>query len=315
MFLILNEHSIEYDGNESESQKILENFIETFKTVIEFSHGKIQNSLHTFRDFKTVMLNPRYGYSVWRNQNIDKELLRKFLSICDRQQIISEPVNDEVEIRYNNYRDGSLLLAYENDHVLLSFATAKIWERSELEVTVDSIYDVDSKSCQLKNFYNKLVTNNNMWIEQLPTTAFVERYPNIESLRSNLAEALPNLLFHSKAIKQLEDDVRSTWYLPLANRLYELNEACNNMRGKFFDQSAFAPRTISSESPETLSKFKREYTFLFQNKQYIVKHHLRYTGNNNSQGRVYFVPIKDSKCIVYSLTTKLPTVNDPKESA
>lgn len=310
MFLILNNHSCSFEGDESQARSILETVVNAFTHVIKISEGKITNNLQTTQNFATIMLNSSYGFSVWRNQNIDRELKRKFLSICERQQIIDEEINDEMEVRYADYSDGALQIAYTKDYALLSFGTNESWKCDEIDVSINYIDESVEQHCCLKNFYNEGSIGNNSWIKTLPSFVFTEKYADINSLLNDLDNAFPNLIFHDMALKQLKNEIQSSWYHSLANRLYELDQSCLGIEDNDFDKRFFPPRTISSESKETINRFKKEYTFEYKGQSYLIKYHLRYTGN--SQGRIYFVPIEGKKCIVYSLTTKLPTVSYPK---
>lgn len=309
MFLVLNNHSTQINCVEFVAKKIIEDFIRTFTHLVKISNGKIQNSLFTHQDLKSIMLNYDYGFNVWRNHSVDIELKRKFLSMCERQKIVDMEFDDEFEIRYANFHAGALQYAYKNGYALLSFATDKIWELPELNVFVDYIDDSTSEYFVLKNFYSEII-DDKKWLDNLPQKSFLEIYPNIETLFPNIKEAFPNLLFHDKALKQFENDVQASWYSALVNKLVMLNNACDFMNGSNLDVSKFAPRSLSCESIETINRFKDDYQFNFNGINYIIKHHLRYTGNN--MGRIYFVPVNEKKCIVYSITTKLPTVSDPK---
>lgn len=310
MFLILNSHSCSFVGNRNQAQLILETLINAFTHVVKISGGRITNNLLTTQDFATIMLNDSYGFSVWRNQDVDRDLKRKFLSICERQQIIKEEINDEMEVRYIDYIDGALQIAFTKDYALLSFETNEVWKRDELDISINFIDETAEQHCCLKNFYNEGSIGNNLWIQTLPSFVFTDKYPTIKSLLDDLDNALPNLIFHKTALKQLENEIQLSWYYSLANRLHELDEYCFSIEDNDFEKSHFPPRTISSESTETLKQFENKYTFEYKGQRYLIKYHLRYTGN--SQGRIYFVPIEDKKCIVYSLTTKLPTVSYPK---
>ena len=314
MFLIVNDKSINFKGNNEDSRIIIERFIKIFAHLTSEYKGKISSSLISTISLNDIMLNEDYGFKVWRNQQVDRDLKSKFLSMCDRENIISVASRDDLEIRIDNYRDGALLIAYQNDYALLSFDSSDTWRKSFLEITVDFIDDRPSQNDALKNFYGPLKPEDSDWIDSLPSDDFIKNYPTPAILLKNLQLAFPNLLFHTKAQKQLAEEVQQSWYSALLSRLLQLNEVCEKMSDGHFDKSYFAPRTISRESTETLDRYRdTHYSFIYDGKQYYIKYHLRYTGN--VPGRIYFVPTDEAKCIIYSLTSKLPTVSEPKSLA
>lgn len=311
LFLIVNDKSINFRGNNKDSRLVIEKFIQTFAQITSKHEGKISSSLFSVMSLNDIMLNENYGFKVWRNQQVDIDLKRKFLSMCDREHII--PVNsaDDLEISIDNYRDGALLIAYQKGYALLSFDSNDTWRKSFLEIRLDYVDDRPYETDELKNFYGPLNSEDLDWIDKLPKYEFIKHYPTPKSLLENLQSAFPNLLFHTKAQKQLAEEVQQSWYSALLARLVQLNAACEQMVNGNIKGLSFAPRSLTHESTETLNSYgKSHYSFTYNDKEYNIEYHLRYTGN--VAGRIYFVSTDENKCIIYSLTSKLPTVSESK---
>lgn len=311
MFLIVNDKSINCNGDNTLCKQIIEKFIKTFAQLTSEYGDKINKSLISTVSLNDIMLNDKYGFKIWRNQNVDKDLKSKFLSMCDRENIITIDTNADFEISIGNYRDGALLEAYNNEYALLSFATSETWEKSFLKIRVDYVDDRPFENDDLKNFYNLLTSEDIDWINNLPSYDFIKNYPTPQILLENLQDVFPHLFFHDKAQKQLAKEVQQGCYAALLGKLLQLNSVCEKMIDGNLDISCFAPRTLSHESRETLKQYgEKHYSFTYNGKEYNVEYHLRYTGN--VAGRIYFARTNSDKCIIYSLTSKLPTVSEPK---
>ena len=311
MKLILNDKSIFKECDNFTARHIIEVFLHTYHDVVCQSEGRINRSIISSQSIATIMISRSYGFPVWRNdKDVDIELIRLFKRICDRQQI--EILEDEnYEVSFGNIKNGALLIAAIKEYPLLSFITDTKWENSNIDLTIDYITETPSKIITIHNFYNGLNQDDSDWLKGIPQEDILDVYSTPKSLIENMSEVFPNLLFHNTAKKQLENDVQSGWYEQLIYKLSILNNYFQEMNTAYFEKNKFPPRMISEESSETLERFKSKYTFCYADKEYLIKYHIRYTGN--SMGRIYFVPlIEERKGLIYSLTTKLPTVSEPK---
>ncbi|MBR4761559.1 MAG: hypothetical protein IK086_02855 [Clostridia bacterium] len=211
----------------------------------------------------------------------------------------------------SDIKDGSLAMAVLYEYPLLSFKTDKKWEVSSIRVKKDYIDDTPSEIIEIHNFCDGLKQENKDWIDSVTKDILLDKYPTSKELIKNLFNIFPNLCFHETALKQLESEIYQSGYKQLLTKLQLMNEYFEKMDTNCFQKEKFPPRTISEESKATLDRFEADYTFCFEGKKYLIKYHIRYTGN--SKGRIYFVPLeKERKGLIYSLTTKLPTVSEPK---
>jgi len=310
MKLVLNDKSFFKECDKSIAKIILEVFLHTYHDVIKLAKGKIDRAVLSSQKIETIMVNDSYGFPVWRNdRSVDLELIRLFRSLCERQEL-NVVTNDTCEVSFGAIKDGSLLTAVLKEYPLLSFKTDEKWENTNIDVTITYI-DKPSEIITIHNFYNELKQDDIDWINALPNEEHLEKYPTPLDLKNNLTVALPNLLFHDTAIKQLASEVQNSWYRLLFNKLIILNDYFNKANTDHFEKDKFPPRMIGEESDATIARFRSKYTFIYNEEPYLIRFHARYTGN--SMGRIYFVPLMEQKKgLIYSLTTKLPTVSDPK---
>ena len=133
-----------------------------------------------------------------------------------------------------------------------------------------------------------------------------------QQLLERLDVLFPSLIFHQVALNQLEGQVQVCHVGTLCNKLMSLERYFSKWDGERFEEEAFPSKSVSTQSKQTLERFRKEHTFEFPEGQVLVSYHMRYTGN--IPGRIYFHPAnKLKKAYICSLTTKLPTVSEPKK--
>lgn len=310
MQMIFNELSlIENDMDENRAAQIFEQFISTYSEAIKKKNGFAREIL-TVSDLKTLTLSREYNVSKWRNHIKDRDILRRFMDMCDRQMIV-DLCQDESELICEKGSGKGLLAAYENSGFCISFTYDPYWESYEIpgkyySLTEDAEYSV--------NVYNlsgpNQLTEHSMDFEKIKR----EKISNIvtpRQLLDQLDQLFPSLIFHEVALNQLRGEIQ-VYHIPaLCGKLACLEEYFSKWDGGKFDETAFPSKSVSPQSRETLKRFKKEHTFSFPEEQVVVSYHIRYTGN--IPGRIYFHPAgRLKKAYICSLTTKLPTVSEPK---
>lgn len=138
MQMILNELSL----NESETDinkavQVFEQFIHTYSNAIKKENG-FERSILTERDLKSLEIAAGYNVSKWRNNTLDRDLLRRFIDMCDRQ-VITDFCQDETELTCEKGSGKGLLAAYENEAFCISFVYDSYWERYEISCTYYSL--------------------------------------------------------------------------------------------------------------------------------------------------------------------------------
>lgn len=313
MQLVFNELSLassEVELDFYQGEEILEQFIRTYSEAVKDTYG-FDRSIVTSIDFNTLELTQEYNVSKWRNSpHVDRDLLRRFVSMCDRQSIVCHN-QEESEIICEKGSGSGLLAAYENDAMSISFVYDPFWEQYNLECSYYSLledqnYAVNvfniSSSEQLKENCEHIQTMRNRQVAEIKTT---------KQLLASLKELYPSLVFHEAALTQLKNEVESQHVPTICNKLMMLEKYFLAWDGAQFDENAFPTKSVSPQSKETLQRFTKQHTYIFPDKPILASYHIRYTGN--IPGRIYFDPDHTSrKGYVCSLTTKLPSVSDPK---
>ena len=264
-------------------------------------------------DFKSLYIAPNYCVAQWRNLVIDKDLKRRFLGMCQRIEQV-EPCEDELlcETEFGKCGNG-IQLAAENIAPLISFSFSDEWKKPKISCHIYRIAHNDvSDGDFLYNFSTEgTISDNNEWLRS-EFERFVADIKTPSQLLEKLPEAFPSLHFIETAIKQINCALTTVTVPIIAEKLFQLEKYFSAWDGKIFQPETFPPRTISPESKETLRKYEKEHTFLYNKEQILVSYHMRYTGGN-IPGRIYFYPDHvTKKCVICSLTTKLPTVTEPK---
>lgn len=311
MQMIFNELSLcTREVHQSEAVRILEQFINTYSKAVKGVDG-FERTILTSVDLNSLELTKGYYVSQWRNNTQDKDLLRRFVNMCDRQEVL-EFSQDEAELICEKGNGKGLLAAYENESFCISFVSEPYWDMFEIpchyySLKEDQTFSVHvynlSNEVQLEEYSNQITEIREREISGINTP---------QQLLERLDELFPSLIFHQVALNQLEGQVQACHVGTLCNKLMSLERYFSRWDGKRFEEDAFPSRSVSPQSKNTLERFKKEHTFDFPEEQVLVSYHMRYTGN--IPGRIYFHPAnKYKKAYICSLTTKLPTVSEPKK--
>jgi len=289
----------------------IKGFVLTYNEAIKEEHG-FERGITTCIDLNRLVVANDYPISKWRNDSeVDRDLIRRYIGICDKQSL-EEIFDDEIEVRCNRGGEGKGLLgAYENKGICISFTHDAYWRKFKIDCEMYSLVDDEishiyilnlSEKNQLSEHYDELQKLRKREINSIVTP---------EQLLENLDFLFPSLVFNQVAVEQIIHTVEVQHVSIICNKLLELERYFSSWGGKVFDESAFPTKSVSPQSKETLKRFKKQHTYEFDGKEIVVSYHMRYTGN--IPGRIYFFPDADiQKGLICSLTTKLPTVSEPK---
>ena len=312
MQLILNEISVSQQPiNWHDVNTALETFISVY-SVLQKDYPNISRSVIVPYDINRLEISPGYLVAQWRNSHIDPDIKRCFLGLCDQMQTLN-PVEDELICdTVEGFHGHGLQLAMEETAPLLSFSFQDNWKSHLIPCTVYLAYDSDIIPGCLHNFStDETIIENSDWLNDQSCNAIHEiKTPN--QLLEELDSVFPSLYFIKNAKQQINRDLTSVTAPIVAEKLYKLESYFSDWDGEKFQEEAFPARMISPESTETLKEFKKEHSFLFEDREILASLHMRYTGGN-IPGRIYFYPDHETKkCVICSLTTKLPTFTEPK---
>lgn len=313
MQLVLNEMSVSEDPQKDETaEETFNTFLLTYSKLINRYHN-ISRSILSSVDINSLYIAPNYCVAQWRNSKIDIELKRRFLGMCQHIQRV-EPSEDELicETEFGKF-GGGIQLAAENVAPLISFSFSDEWKEPKIPCRIYRMaYDDFLNGDFLYNFSTEgTISDNSEWLRS-EFEKYIEDIKTPSQLMEKLPEAFPSLHFIENATNQIACDVTTVTVPIIAERLFQLEKYFSAWDGEIFQPEIFPPRTISPESKKTLKDYKKEHTFLYDGQEILVSYHMRYTGGN-IPGRIYFYPDHvTKKCVICSLTTKLPTVTEPK---
>lgn len=113
MQMILNELSLcTQKIHQSEAVRILEQFINIYSEAVKSTNG-FERTILTSVDLNSLELAKGFYVSQWRNNTRDRDMLRRFVNMCDRQEVM-EFNQDEAELTCEKGSGKGLLAAYEN---------------------------------------------------------------------------------------------------------------------------------------------------------------------------------------------------------
>lgn len=312
MKLIFNELSLNpelvdiYSARDS-----IERFILTYNEAIKEKHG-FEREITSSIDFNSLVVANDYPISKWRNDpEVDRDLIRRYIGICEKQNL-EEIFDDEIEVSSRSGVVGKgLLCAYENTGVCISFTNDNYWKNFKIDCKMYSLVDDETSDICILNISEKSqLSEHNDELQKLRKIE-IDLINTPEQLLDKLDSLFPSLVFNQVAIEQLRHTVEIRHVSTICNKLLELEKYFSSWIGGAFDESAFPTKSVSPQSMETLKRFRTQHTFEFDEKEIIVSYHMRYTGK--IPGRIYFYPDTEiKKGLICSLTTKLPTVNEPK---
>lgn len=311
MKLIFNELSLNSEPADIYSARdTIELFILTYNEAIKEKYG-FERQITTCIDFNRINVAKDYPISKWRNDaEVDRDLIRRYVGICEKQNL-EDLFEDEVEVRCDKGFGKGLLGAFENEATCISFANDNYWKKFKLECELYSVVDDEVSNISVRNISEKNQLSENY--EEIKSFRKKETDSIVlqEQLLENLDSLFPSLVFNQVAVEQLKHNVEVPHVSTICNKLLELEKYFSNWTGGAFDVSAFPTKSVSPQSKETLKRFEKQHTYQFGEKEVIVSYHMRYTGK--IPGRIYFYPDTEvKKGLICSLTTKLPTVTNPK---
>lgn len=307
MQLVFNELSLNDSFKQQEGIENFHKFINTYSKAVSVGFSR---ALRTYMDFNTILLAENYYSFKWRNEETDRDMIRRYQGLCDRQMMLYEE-NDECEVIVDQRSGKGILDAYLQNNYLISICGQKIFEQNRIN---GKIYDISKEEIEDIEVYNISKTediedNKELW--EAKRKLEYEENINKEEFVRQLPEYYPSLVFSEVAVRQLLIEIEQQHFKTVRIKLLELEDVFKKWDGGRITKDMFHSK-MTPESTETLKRFKEEHTFHFGDGNVkTASYHIRYTGN--IPGRIYFYPDKeDKKCYVCSLKTKLPTVSEPK---
>lgn len=310
MQLVLNELSVSLDSKDYfKVNSVMDTFLTVYSQLVK-SNPNLRTIISSI-DINQLEITPGYFVSQWRNSSIEKDLKRRFLGLLDKIQI-EFPSEDEIVCNtVDNLHSNGIQLAMEADNPMISFSFLNRWMLSQIECMVYRSDDDSITKEYLRNFStSENVQQNRAWLLTRHNQELSEIKTPIQ-LIEKMSLVFPSLHFTEIALRQIRRELTPVTIPIVTEKLFQLESYFSNWDGQLFDSEAFPSRTVSPQSQETLKRFKKEHTFFYNHQEIIVSYHMRYTGG--IPGRIYFYPDHSLRtCIICSLTTKLPTVSDPK---
>lgn len=305
MNLVFNELALEdMPIDNDEAIKIMNTFVICYSKLMA-SELRFSRSVITNVDLNKIMLNDSYHVSQWRNVT-DRDVALRFKGLCNLQKIQSMS-DDEIELSCARGVGKGLLSAWNNHDVAISLRSHPVWDEFMVDAKIYYLLDDSEEMVQVANLSDE--NQINKYYKKLKSFLFDEliglKTPT--ALQKQRYSLFPYLIFHKKAIKQIEKQVQPQHVSAIVRKLQELNDYFSSWNSGPFDPEAFETK-LTPESQITLEMYKKEHTFVYGDKEILVSYHLRYTGD--IPGRIYFYPDPITrKGLVCSLTQKLRTVN------
>lgn len=311
MHLVFNELSLfKKIVDKKSSGEIFENLIKTYSQAIKKNIG-FSREIITPIDLNDIEISNGYYALEWRNsKTVDRDLQRLYKRICDLQKIY-QCSDSESELTHNADVGKGLLIAFQDDLFAISLNSNDCWNYYRLECEYYTLDTDETTKIHVYNLSSPQIIDDN--IQDIKSKIQMERlsFTTPDELLKNLDGLFPSLMFHQVAIDQIKCQLEKQHIPIVCKKLSQLEQYFSKWDGTSFNQDEFPNRSVSPQSTETLNRFKREHTYVFDDKSIVVSYHMRYTGN--IPGRIYFYPDKDlKKARICSLTTKLPTVSNTK---
>lgn len=314
MNLVFNELSLEkVSDNKDSGKSMLEMFILTYNAAVT-SRYRFSHDIRTTVDINSFELSAGYYVSQWRNeQNIDRDLVRRFKSICQRQVLINTcTYSKDSEFTCEKGVSVGCLLAFDNRDVVISLGSCDYWKQCIINGQIYYLETDKTEQIEILNISmpNHLIQNEEH-LKKLSDNDLLS-IKSGEQLINSLATLFPNLIFSSVCKDQLRTEVEAQHLSIIIKKLREIDDFFKNWEGEIFDEKQFQSK-VTPQSKETLKRFPSDHTFKVEEKIILVSYHMRYTGN--IPGRIYFEPDYDRRIgLICSLTTKLRTVTDTKSN-
>lgn len=313
MEMVFNEISVVRENLTTlDANNLFSSFLQTYSKAVASDLG-ISRSIITAIDFNALEISSGYYVAAWRNSpTVDKDDKMRLLGICERQNISVPSTEDYQFVQYDDSVGKGLQMAYENQNSLISIPSSDNWKQNVIQATLYDVENNEENQILLKNIYSdESLDVHNDWLKSEKSKEYSKiRTP--DTFLSNISTLFPSLVFHRNALAQIKNQINPVNIPTILEKLLILEKYFSDWDGGKFERSAFPRRFISPESDETLSRFKAEHTFEWEGSSVLVSYHVRYTGGD-IPGRIYIYPQHEQKkCLICSLYTKLPTVNDPK---
>lgn len=307
MQLVFNELSLNETANKQTGIQNFHKFLMVYHKAVA---AGFERAIQTYNDLNTVPIAENYYSSQWRNTEKDREMIRRYQGLCDRQLICQTDDDWAHEIKVNGKSGKGVLYAYLHDEILISICGKRIFERFSVKAEYCSVdKEEETEVCVLNISKEADITDNLKVWEKRKQSEYMANIGRDEFM-AKLPQFYPSLVFGDVALRQLKNEIEHQHFRTVRMKLFELENVFANWSGEKITSDMFRSK-MTPESPETLKRFQEEHTFRVEGKEVIANYHIRYTGN--IQGRIYFSPNKeDKKCYICSLTTKLPTVTSPK---
>lgn len=313
MEMVFNEISVSKESLTTfDANTLFSFFLQIYSKAVASDLG-ISRSIMTPIDFNDLEISAGYYVAAWRNSpTVDRDDKRRFLGICERQNISIPSTEDYQFVQYDDFDGKGLQIAYENQSPLISIPSSENWKQNVIQASLYDVENNEEKQILLKNIYcEESLDVHKDWLQSEANKEH-SRIRTPDAFLSNISTLFPSLVFHRNALAQIKSQVNTVNIPTILEKLFILEKYFSDWDGGKFECSAFPPRFVSPESGETLSRFKTEHTFEWEDSSVLVSYHVRYTGGD-IPGRIYIYPQHDQKkCLICSLHTKLPTVNDPK---
>ena len=311
MHLVFNELSqLDILDNKADGCRIFEDFLKTYSKAVSSDIGFARGIITTF-DLNNIEISSGYYAAEWRNsKGIDRDLQTRYKRLCDLQELRTYSDSDS-ELTYKGKVSVGLHIAYQEDLTAISIRNSSYWNDYYLKCEY-YVLDLDETfQVNLRNICSSQTIDDNIDDILDRKQAYANSCSTSQEMLDKLDELFPSLVFHKVAIDQIKNQIEKQHIPIIIRKLQQLESYFSDWNGEFFDQSSFPNRNVSPQSVETLKRFKDDHTFVFDDEKIIVSYHMRYSGN--IPGRIYFYPDKKiKKARICSLTTKLPTVTNPK---
>lgn len=313
MQLTFNELSLSKEVyRKQEVNCIVSEFLKTY-SALQTAYPGFARTVCTPIDLNSIELVPGYYIAEWRNsKEVDRDDVRRFLSICQRQNLTTPNYNDNMLVECQGNTGDGIQIAFEQDFPIISFAFSDIWKNSKISCKMHDLEKDEENTIELINFFNSARILENLEWMKLRLEKGLDAIKTPTDFFANYKSLYPSLCFHDNALKQMENQVNPVNIPTIVERLMILEQYFSTWDGGKFERDAFPNRLISPESTKTLTDYEAQHTYEWNGKDILVSYHIRYTGGD-IPGRIYFYPDSSTKkAIVCSLNSKLPTVSDPK---
>ena len=312
MQIVLNDISISTDPcDHVVIREVMSTFLSTYSQLRNDYNNLLTDVIAT-QDINYLEIAPGYPIAKWRNAEVDRDIKRRFLGLCDHIKICAPSEDDIICISQDKKYGQGLQLAAEVDAPVISFTFSECWQQDYISCSIYLCANDESYDENIRNFSTKQsICVHHDWLKE-QANRDLANITTPEQFLSRIDSQFPSLLFLDTAIAQIKHSLPLKAIPIVVEKLHQLETYFSCWDGGVFQRDAFPARFIAPESDKTLEAYKKEHTYSFNGRSLLVSYHVRYTGADYP-GRIYFYPDHETKkCIICSLVTKLPTVKEPK---